>query len=462
MPTECTTKPLQRELADSIIRLAEPDDLRILIACGAKVNDAVTQGLRPIHYAVWQRYTEAVRLLLVRGCDVNSTDDCGYSPLHLAAEHGYTEMMKMLLENGAKTDYRDNISDGVLYPATTLSEEPLHLAIKNQHYNAARILLENGANPNARYFFGAEINLISPLDVEYLNLLLTYGADPDARDRQGLTPLMRACRTPHTMQSVLCLIKHGASVNAMTDERHDHRSVLHYAVLSGSREICLLLLKQGAKVNFPPEYQKPTPLDLAILRGDPDLVTLFLEAGANVNASSPIIGSPLHVVCSDHIVNRLTIMKLLLDHGADPNKVVISDDGMPLKSVLGEYLSSNTELENEVIKTLMRYGAKVVFKSQFRHPLGILNCLQSAAQDERLFTDLADTAEDFDPPMIRRCAALSAEQKEYLLHLSRNPNSLQHQTRLTLRKLLGKRLPLIVNELDLPKILVHMLLFEIS
>jgi len=53
------------------------------------------QGLRPIHYAVWQRYTEAVRLLLVRGCDVNSTDDCGYSPLHLAAEHGYTEMMKV-------------------------------------------------------------------------------------------------------------------------------------------------------------------------------------------------------------------------------------------------------------------------------------------------------------------------------------------------------------------------------
>lgn len=53
------------------------------------------QGLRPIHYAVWQRYAEAVRLLLVRGCDVNSTDDCGYSPLHLAAEHGYTEMMKV-------------------------------------------------------------------------------------------------------------------------------------------------------------------------------------------------------------------------------------------------------------------------------------------------------------------------------------------------------------------------------
>lgn len=43
MPSECTTKPLQRELADSIIRLADPDDLRILIACGAKVQLIITK-----------------------------------------------------------------------------------------------------------------------------------------------------------------------------------------------------------------------------------------------------------------------------------------------------------------------------------------------------------------------------------------------------------------------------------
>lgn len=44
MPTECTANPLQRELADSIIRFSSIDDLRILIACGASPNDPVTQG----------------------------------------------------------------------------------------------------------------------------------------------------------------------------------------------------------------------------------------------------------------------------------------------------------------------------------------------------------------------------------------------------------------------------------
>jgi len=47
MPTECTSnQPLQRELADSIIRYSTIDDLRILIACGANANEPVTQGLR--------------------------------------------------------------------------------------------------------------------------------------------------------------------------------------------------------------------------------------------------------------------------------------------------------------------------------------------------------------------------------------------------------------------------------
>lgn len=54
----------------------------------SKVNEPVAQGLRPLHYAVWQRNIDAVRLLLVRGADINEVDDCGYSALHLCAEHG--------------------------------------------------------------------------------------------------------------------------------------------------------------------------------------------------------------------------------------------------------------------------------------------------------------------------------------------------------------------------------------
>ena len=53
---------LQRDLADAISRLASLDDIRILLASGAKANNVVTQGLRPLHYAAYTNFVPAVRV----------------------------------------------------------------------------------------------------------------------------------------------------------------------------------------------------------------------------------------------------------------------------------------------------------------------------------------------------------------------------------------------------------------
>ena len=53
---------LQRDLADAISRLASLDDIRILLACGARVDKPVTLGLYPIHYAAYQNFVPAVRV----------------------------------------------------------------------------------------------------------------------------------------------------------------------------------------------------------------------------------------------------------------------------------------------------------------------------------------------------------------------------------------------------------------
>ena len=45
MPSLPSVQTLQRELADSIIRCAPLDEIRILLACGARVNEPVTQGI---------------------------------------------------------------------------------------------------------------------------------------------------------------------------------------------------------------------------------------------------------------------------------------------------------------------------------------------------------------------------------------------------------------------------------
>ncbi|XP_022824263.1 ankyrin repeat domain-containing protein 50-like isoform X2 [Spodoptera litura] len=461
MPSEVALgKSLQRELADSIIRMVPLDEIRILLACGAKVNEPVTQGLRPLHYAIWQRYLEATRLLVVRGCDVNARDDCGYSALHLAAEHGYTELVKLLLESGAAVDYRPNT--GEEFPRTTLCDEPLRLAIRNKHYEVARLLLEHGADPNKRYFFGAEINLVS--DPEYLELLLTFGANPDSRDRAGLTPLMKAARQRKGLDAVLLLISFGADVNAMADARNDYRTVMHYAVLSGNPEVVNLMIKQGARVNYEcNEFSKPSPLDLAILKGDVAMLQMLLAAGAQVNASSSVIGSPLHVACSDNITNRKEIVQILLESGADPNlKVYNDEDATQLRPALAEYLASNPEPSAEIVALLLRYGARVIMKTQFRDPDGILNHLQNVTSEEyqHIFYLLLEAAEAFDLCMIKRNNTVTATQKEALIHRAKTPISLLAQTRIFLRRYFKTMLVDIIPDMDIPKILHQYLLFN--
>jgi len=457
MSAELTVNPLQRALADNIIRYSPVDDLRILIACGASPTEPVTQGLTPLHYAVYGRYVEAVHLLLVRGSDVNAKDDCGYTALHLSAEHGYFEIVELLLKFQAKVICSEKY---VPSGPPVLCDEPLRLALKNGHYDCARLLLEHGANPNTRYFLGCELNLISPLQTKFMELLLTFGADVDCRDRNGMTSLMKACQMNEGMESALLLISYGADVNAIADERQDFRSVLHYAVLSSNLIIVKMLLKKGASVTNSGSCRSSV-LDMAVIKGDLPLVELLIEAGANVNLVSSILGSPLHVAVSDNVPNRYEIIQLLLKNGANPNIVVRTDDGLFLKPVLCEYIASNEQLCKDIIGLFLGYGAKIVLKTQHRHPLGMLSMIPTLSRHHVLFLNVMEAAESFDLVLIKRLR-IPLALKEMCIDLASKPLSLRQLSRLYLRQYLQPRLPPKVSQLEIPDVLKAYLLFETS
>ena len=151
---------------------------------------------------------------------------------------------------------------------------------------------------------------------------------------------------------------------------------------------------------------------------------------------------------------------MLLERGADPNLVIRSDEGPALRPVLAEYVASNANPSVEVVSLLLKYGARVVIKTQFRDPHGILNSLQNTADKPKLLQALLDAAESFDPCMIKRSSSLTDAQRALVMEAARTPLPLTHQARLTLRKICGTKLPKVVRRFQLPQSLYRYLLYD--
>ena len=109
----------------------------------------------------------------------------GYTPLGLAAFFKRRDVVKALLERGAKPSL----------PSLDQGFTPLHSAVATDagagEHEIVRLLLEAGADPNAKSREGG-----TPLhtaaftgDLEGAELLLAYGPDPNASDPKGHTPL---------------------------------------------------------------------------------------------------------------------------------------------------------------------------------------------------------------------------------------------------------------------------------
>jgi ankyrin repeat protein len=113
-----------------------------------------------------------------------------------------------------------------------------------------RELLRLGADPDARDDDGRSPLFLAVLGgaVGLVGLLLESGADPNARDRDGWTALHFAAQE-HLPEMVRLLIGRGADVNARDGEGN---SVLWRAVFSaaGRPEIAQLLLASGARIDI--------------------------------------------------------------------------------------------------------------------------------------------------------------------------------------------------------------------
>jgi ankyrin repeat protein len=185
-------------------------------------------------------------------------------------------------------------------------------------------------------------------DTREVERLLATGANVNARDKAGWTPLHKAMerfasapsgsRAPDAEMVAVAgtaevLLSRGADVNVRSG---NGIAPIHSAAATGEKTLVQLLIGRGADVRAT-SSDGVTPLFLAAGRGAGDVADLLIAHGADVNARTRSGYTPLSNA-ADH--GSLEVVRLLVDHGAEVN---------------AHDREGATALGNACVKLLLRY-----------------------------------------------------------------------------------------------------------
>jgi ankyrin repeat protein len=157
----------------------------------------------------------AVRLLLDLGVPIDSTNRHGVSALHLAASNGHRLVVDELLERGGSMEIRDHVHGGTplgrvtwfsrAWPTRERDEVRRVLAERSSDIfdvayagaadRLATLLAANPSRANARHPLDGRspLHVLAGRDVPgcepLVDLLLAHGAQLEARNNNGQTPL---------------------------------------------------------------------------------------------------------------------------------------------------------------------------------------------------------------------------------------------------------------------------------
>ncbi|HTR37068.1 MAG TPA: ankyrin repeat domain-containing protein [Bryobacteraceae bacterium] len=290
------------------VQSGDQEQVQRLLKAHTNVNVADADGTTPLEWAVYGDDLETARLLLRAGANASTPNRYGVTPLSLAATNRNAAMAEALLKAGANANAR--LPDG-----STM----LMAAARTGNPEIVRLLIEHGADVNAKGTEYGETALVWAADqnhAEAAQALIAHGADVDAR-----TVALQREKDRFGLEGVLTILPHGDWTPLM------------YAARQGSLDAARALVEAGAKLNLT-DPDGTTALEIAIINGHYDTAAMLTEKGADPNlADSAGMGALYATVDMNTLgevygrperpptdkLTALDLVKILLDHGANPN-----------------------------------------------------------------------------------------------------------------------------------------------
>ena len=317
----------------------DADVVQVLIDAGADIEMKDSYGYSPLHYACNAGVLNIVKMLVEAGAGVRVKDQTGETCLMLAAYHGHTETVRYLvglpqvevnhggdenytaLHHAAVRNHADIVQvliDAGAYIDTqnTDGRSAVHFASASGSLDVVKILVRvgaavcvtdsteqtclalaaiNGHTETVRYLLclpEVELNrqeentalhcAVSKKGTDVAQVLIDAGADIDAKDSMGYSPLHAACEFG-VLDILKMLVEAGVDVRA-TDNRLD--TCLTLAAYYGHTEIVRYLVGlPEVDVNHRADDNK-TALQCAVEENHTDIVQLLIDAGADMDTEN--------------------------------------------------------------------------------------------------------------------------------------------------------------------------------